>query len=102
MALKIKNPPVFEHYDLGEEVYYKHGKENKWKGPGKIIGLDNKIILIRQGRFIISTSQSRVLKSKKTVNMQIRDTHTPHTHRQNTAPIISTLASFHFLRWTII
>ena len=35
------------HYQVGEEVYFKRGTH--WRGPGKIIGIDDKMLLIKQG-----------------------------------------------------
>ena len=65
-ALQVKSIPKYEHYSMGEEVFYKHGKNPHWMGPAKIIGLDGKVVIIRQGRFILSTSQTRLLKVHQT------------------------------------
>ena len=34
-------------YDLGDLVYYKRKDSDKWKGPGKFIGKENKKILVK-------------------------------------------------------
>ena len=63
-ALISKIPaPKLIHYELGDNVYYKHGQDNTWKGPAKVIGIDNKIIFLRQGRFILATSQTRIIRA---------------------------------------
>ena len=91
--MKVKTSPPMEFYKLGEEVFYKHGKDNAWHGPGKIIGLDNKVIIIRQGRFILSTSQSRIIRATGAVNMQMnQSTNTqtaPAKPNQNLKPTIN-------------
>ena len=52
-----------QHYNVGDEVFYKYAKNPHWQGPAKIIGLDNKVVFLRQGRFTLATSQTRVIKS---------------------------------------
>ena len=44
-------------------VHYKFGNDQRWHGPGRIVGQENKVVLIRHGGHIISTSQTRVYKS---------------------------------------
>ena len=34
-------------YDFGDLVYYKRKDSDKWKGPGKVIGKENKKILVK-------------------------------------------------------
>ena len=36
-------------YDLGDLVYYKRKDSEKWKGPGKVIGKENKQLLVKHG-----------------------------------------------------
>ena len=40
-------------YDLGDLVYYKRKDSDKWKGPGKVIGKENKKILVKHGRYYV-------------------------------------------------
>ena len=61
-ALQVKHAPKMEHYEMGDMVFYKHGRSNQWHGPARVISLDNKVILIQQGQFLLSTSQSQLLK----------------------------------------
>ena len=55
--------PKLEHYETGEEVWYRHGKEGIWQGPASVIGQQNKLIYLRQGRFILAASNTNVKKS---------------------------------------
>ena len=61
-ALNSRIPaPKLEKYEEGEEVWYRHG-EKGWEGPAAVIGQQNKIIFLRQGRFILAASQTNVKK----------------------------------------
>ena len=60
-AMRVQ-PSNLEKYETGENVHYKFGKDARWHGPGKVIGQENKIIYIKHGGHIISTSQSRVYR----------------------------------------
>ena len=61
-AMQVRPSPL-EHYAPGTPVYYRFGRDPRWHGPGKVVGQDNKVILIRHGGHVISTSQTRVFKS---------------------------------------
>ena len=54
--------PNLDRYQPGERVFYKFGKDPWWHGPGNVVAQDNKVIFIRHGGSIISTSPSRVQK----------------------------------------
>ena len=62
-ALKVR-PQTMVNYVTGEKVFYKFGTDPRWHGPGTIIGTDNKVIFLRHGGNIISTSQSRIMKAQ--------------------------------------
>ena len=51
-----------EVFDQGERVFYRVGLDVDWHGPGKVVAQDGKVIFIRHGQRIISTSPSRVQK----------------------------------------
>ena len=36
-------------YEVGDTVYYKRNDAKEWKGPGKVIGSENKQVLVRHG-----------------------------------------------------
>ena len=54
----------------GEWVYYRMGEDPDWQGPGKVMGQDGKLILIRHGRNYIVASPSRVMKTKPDFEFQ--------------------------------
>ena len=66
-ALKTKINPTFEIYEPGDEVYYKKGDKTIWEGPARVIGVDGKVICIKHGRFIHTTSQSRLIKTTSAI-----------------------------------
>ena len=40
-------------YDLGDLAYYKRKDSYKWKGPSKVIGKENKQILVKHGGYYV-------------------------------------------------
>ena len=42
----------------GQEVLYQ--RDNQWKGPGKIIGIDGKVVIIRHGGYICKVHTSKI------------------------------------------
>mgnify|MGYP001297108246 FL=1 len=61
-AMEIRAPKL-DFYERGERAFYRKGADNhRWHGPGNVVAQDNKVIFIRHGSWIISTSPSRVLK----------------------------------------
>ena len=52
-----------EEINVGEKVYYKKNKEDKWRGPPKVIGKDGKTVVLKQGSDVRETNRSK--KSKK-------------------------------------
>ena len=55
-ALKCKTILKMEHYETGDEVYYRFKDKNIWQGPAKVIGFNGKAIMIKHGRFTYSSS----------------------------------------------
>ena len=74
-ALKV-HPQKMELYNTGDRVFYRFGMDTEWHGT--VIGMDNKVIFIRHGGNVISTSQSRLIKAES-VSMS--------TDRQSTTPL---------------
>ena len=37
-------PTKKEFYQVGENVFFKYGTDNKWHGPGRVVAIDNKVI----------------------------------------------------------
>ena len=58
-------PPQMINYQNGQQVFYKHLQTGGWHGPATVIGTANKVIYIKQGRFILATSQSRIIPEKR-------------------------------------
>ena len=58
-------PSQFQTLRLGDKVYYKRDKSDRWQGPGKIIGLDQKQILVKHGSQIIRVHEIHITKVKK-------------------------------------
>ena len=54
-----------EPYNQGDKVYFKRGKDNKWHGPGTVIGVDGKVIFVKHGRLYITASPSRLIKANQ-------------------------------------
>ena len=49
-------------YETGDSVYYKRAGEEKWRGPGKVIGQDGKVIFVRHGSVYVRVSPCRLIK----------------------------------------
>ena len=62
LAERSSRAPKLEKYEMGDQVYYKFGREPGWQGPGRIVAQDNKLVFIRHGRNIIVSSLARVSK----------------------------------------
>ena len=60
-AMRVQHSPLVK-YENGEMVCYRFGTDTRWHGPAKIIGQENKVVFIKHGGHIISTSQSRVYR----------------------------------------
>lgn len=62
-ALKAKIRTNSETYDLGDIVYYKRMKDNRWMGPAKVVFQDGKVIFVRHGSTYIRVSANRIVKA---------------------------------------
>ena len=51
-----------EIFEQGELVYYKRDDSHKWKGPGKVIGQDGKVVFVRHGSVYVRVHPCRLLK----------------------------------------
>ena len=61
-ALRHKIRASGECYQQGDHVYYKRNDENKWKGPGTVIGQDGKIVFVRHGSIYVRVPPCRLIR----------------------------------------
>lgn len=59
-----------EFVNNGDFVYYKRENSNEWKGPGKVVGCDGKIILVKHGSNMYRVHDSRITKCKYDLHAQ--------------------------------
>ena len=50
-------------YVMGDKVYYKRPDNKEWKGPGRVIGQDGKIVFARHGGVVVRVHVCRLQKS---------------------------------------
>ena len=53
-----------KHYEAGQKVYYKRKGHKGWRGPGSVIGIDGKTVLVRHGAFYYRCHPCHVMKEK--------------------------------------
>src|ERR1044072_146527 len=54
-----------EEAQVGDKVFYKKKEEEKWRGPGRIIGRDGKVVMIKQGALIREVNKIHITKLQK-------------------------------------
>ena len=64
MRHRIKKQEV-EKTKVGEKVYYKKDKKDKWRGPTKVKGKEGKTVVVKQGSNVRETNRSHVIKVRK-------------------------------------
>ena len=47
----------------GDAVYYKRDREQKWRGPGKVIGQDGKVIFVYHGKVYVRVAPCKLIKA---------------------------------------
>ncbi|XP_072169476.1 uncharacterized protein [Diadema setosum] len=62
-------------FQPGECVYFKHNDSDRWRGLGKVIGQDGKIVFIRHGSQLVRVASRKLIKSN-------HDTTSPDDMRQ--------------------
>ena len=55
-------------FQPGERVFYKRDDSNRWRGPGKVIGQDGKVVFIRHGSQLVRVATCRIIKTNNHVN----------------------------------
>ena len=61
-ALRHKIRASGECYQHGDRVYYKRDDDNKWKGPGTVIGQDGKVVFVRHGSIYVRVHPCRLIR----------------------------------------
>jgi transposase InsO family protein len=61
-ALRHKIRASGECYQHGDRVYYKRDDDNKWKGPGTVIGQDGKVVFVRHGSVYVRVHPCRLIR----------------------------------------
>ena len=63
-------------FTTGDGVYYKRNNSKRWKGPGKVIGVDAQQILVKHGSFYVRCHPSHViLKDEDVRKRTLRSSH---------------------------
>lgn len=75
------NDAVFE---TGDKVYYKRNNNPKWKGPGCVIGQDNKNVLIKHGGETIRVHPASLIHVHKAVPVNPEDDQKPEIMEKKT------------------
>ena len=86
---KIISPTVV--YKIGDQVNYrKEGKDTPWQGPAEVVGIKNhgKVIFISHGRFVYSTSQSRLIKIPKDKVTEVQTSTSINTKTDKRHPVM--------------
>ena len=82
-ALKHKvrscNDAVFEN---GDKVYYKRNNNPKWKGPGYVIGQENKNVLVKHGGELIRVHPASMLMYIQPILFHLKKL-SPHHNKLN-------------------
>ena len=61
-ALRHQIRSLGDKFQTGEKVYFKKDDSKKWKGPGKVIGQDGKIVFVRHGSTYIRVPAYRLMR----------------------------------------
>lgn len=59
-ALRSKTRNYERSYQTGDKVYYQ--RDGKWKGPGKVVGQDGKVVLVRHGSVYVKVHLCRLTR----------------------------------------
>ena len=75
--MKYNARPSKTSFNQGDEVYYKREGYSEWRGPGKVIGKDGKILIVKHGSYIQRVHLNRCLLKSNQIN--------PHTGENTNA-----------------
>ena len=60
-------------FETGDPVYYQRDGQNKWRGPGKVIGQDGKVVFVRHGSIYVRVTPCRLIKKGEEFNNESAD-----------------------------
>ena len=61
-ALRHKIRASGECFQQGDRVYFKRDDDQKWKGPGTVIGQDGKVVFVRHGSIYVRVHPCRLIR----------------------------------------
>ncbi|CAG2226055.1 unnamed protein product [Mytilus edulis] len=67
-ALSHKIRASGECFQHGDKVYYKRDDDNKWKGPGTVLGQDGKVVFVRHGSIYVRVHPCRLIRCGTELN----------------------------------
>ena len=83
-ALRCQVQAVEENFTQGDKVYYKRDDSNRWRGPGKVIGQDGKMVFVRHGDQLVRVSTCRLVK----VGQELGNKNTEKVLQEKQKPLI--------------
>ena len=66
-ALKKQVRPKDEQFSMGDKVYFL--RDNKWEGPGVVMGQDNVVVFVRHGGTYVRVHTSRLLRERESSSL---------------------------------
>ena len=74
---------VHNKFFSGDLVYYKRTDTRKWKGPGRVIGMESSNVLIKHGSHYVRVHISRVLPEKGNNTTKLDEFDSNVSHQEN-------------------
>ena len=63
-ALKHNTRPSrVENLSAGDNIFYKRNDSDEWHGPGVVIGIDNKVVIVKHGGYILRVHTARLVRA---------------------------------------
>ena len=85
-ALRKQTRPSGHIYQVGEELYYKRDDNNKWRGPGRVLGQDGPVVFVRHGssdvKVLICLVQPASSSDIAADNTKVGDRNYPKLHSE--------------------
>ena len=80
---------VNKRFFTGDKVYIKRNKDDRWSGPGTVVGQENQQILVRIGGFYYRMHPCRVISVEESNELMVKnDTNENKTRENNEKEII--------------